>query len=433
MAALILFSALVLQARGSCTPTQNSCQIQSDPFVQPFSGATYSVERKGTYFALDSEEMQVQVTIVSKYSQNLGKEVLVVEELSYACTGGERSRITTEELRERGPMTMSCAMGSCARGTCRVSILPGSDPVPNIQIQQIQYFGTMGKGGLCFQNDRQCQGLIYGGGEGIGEGGRPVIIPRPTPNGKEGGIRRTPTPVRPRPIYTPPIIIVPTPIRPRPIYTPRVEPPCCSTCGECGGSGTTLIIEEILVVPEVIEILPRVCSSIGISSTLGRPWFQGVLMSSSYNGFYRSYCRAASLRVSSPESQMQVADLITRMTAAIDGAAGPMSPETARTAVSGLAQESDLTPLHVATVAAGVAESLLTTAKDDATGPRYDGFMALSKASGAVEIASENGTATATTNVVVSSGAQNRLSHLKANQSYFYGAFFLGNWLLFLI
>ncbi|TPX59316.1 hypothetical protein CcCBS67573_g09094 [Chytriomyces confervae] len=155
--AVLVLTVAARSANAFCTPTQNSCQIQSDPFVQPFIGETFSLENAGQFFAVDSAEMKVQVNIVSTFAPNLKKEVHVVNELRYSCGGSAPQTFTTRALTGKGPMTLSCDIGTCARTTCRVVILPGLDPVPNVQIQQIQYMGTRGNGGLCFQNDRQCQ------------------------------------------------------------------------------------------------------------------------------------------------------------------------------------------------------------------------------------------------------------------------------------
>ncbi|KAJ3222140.1 hypothetical protein HDU81_010090 [Chytriomyces hyalinus] len=388
IAALVLTVA-ASSANAFCTPTQNSCQIQSDPFVQPFIGETFSLENAGQFFAVDSAEMKVQVNVVSTFAPNLKKEVLVVNELRYSCGGSAPQTFTTRALAGKGPMTLSCDVGTCARTTCRVVILPGLDPVPNVQIQQIQYMGTKGNGGLCFQNDRQCQ-TVSGGGEKP----RPIEPTRPI------------EPIRPRPN---------TPIRP--IGTPRPYEPSrpnrpyepSRPCSSCNTGETIEIIKqpvtvyEVVLVPEVIEIVPRICESFGLSYSLGTEFFEQVLTSRSYGGYYKSYVRAAN--VDQKESQTQAAFLIGNMTSLFSK--DVLSTADAGKAVSQLAVQFDVTEGHVSKLAEGVVDALKGTSKDVDTTSVFKNFMALSKAAStnAEQSASPSGEPIGNSQNVLLSGA----------------------------
>ncbi|KAJ3244422.1 hypothetical protein HDU77_009907 [Chytriomyces hyalinus] len=362
--AVLVLTVAARSANAFCTPTQNSCQIQSDPFVQPFIGETFSLENAGQFFAVDSAEMKVQVNIVSTFAPNLKKEVHVVNELRYSCGGSAPQTFTTRALTGKGPMTLSCDIGTCARTTCRVVILPGLDPVPNVQIQQIQYMGTRGNGGLCFQNDRQCQ-TVSGGGERPRpiEPTRPIEPIRPRPNTPSRPIE-TPRPNRPY-----------EPSRPNRPYEPS------RPCSSCGGNSIEIIeqpvtVYEVILVPEVIEIVPRICESFGLSYSLGTEFFEQVLTSSSYGGYYNSYVRAAN--VDQKDSQTQAAFLIGNMTSLFSK--DVLSASDAGKATSQLAVQFDVTEGHVSKLAEGVVDALKGTSKDVDTTSVFKNFMALGKA-----------------------------------------------------
>ncbi|KAJ3006969.1 UNVERIFIED_CONTAM: hypothetical protein HDU68_003773 [Siphonaria sp. JEL0065] len=153
LAILTSLTASLANAATFCIPTQFTCTIQSDPFVSPFSGAVYELHSAGTFYAINSQDMSLQVVVGQHYSQNLAKDVLVVDQVKYTC-GSETQTFTTANVPPSKQFT--CKAGTCASTNCLVTIGQGLDPIPNVQISQILYEGTQGLGGLCYNNDSSC-------------------------------------------------------------------------------------------------------------------------------------------------------------------------------------------------------------------------------------------------------------------------------------
>ncbi|KAI9334740.1 hypothetical protein BDR26DRAFT_866686 [Obelidium mucronatum] len=147
--------ALVSSVKGAkfCSPTQFTCTIQSDPFISPFSGPVFEFHSTGTFYAIHSQEMSLQVVTGEHYSQNLAKTVVVVDQIVYTC-GSETQTFTTANVPASKQFV--CKAGSCGSQPCLVTVGQGLDPVPNVQISQILYGGNQGLGGLCYNNDSSC-------------------------------------------------------------------------------------------------------------------------------------------------------------------------------------------------------------------------------------------------------------------------------------
>ncbi|KAJ3065688.1 hypothetical protein HDU98_010941 [Podochytrium sp. JEL0797] len=164
-AALLALAATANAATGFCTPTQATCMIQSDPIVTTFVGlgAYYEMTAPGTYYAFQSTEMTVQVVIGSHFAPNLGRNVLVTDQLTYTC--GKEAPVTYTTANVPSRIQLTC--NACPAGVnCIVTIGQAVDPVPNLHIQQILYNrGTNGLGGLCYKGDAACPNSpIVGGG-----------------------------------------------------------------------------------------------------------------------------------------------------------------------------------------------------------------------------------------------------------------------------
>ncbi|KAJ3235676.1 hypothetical protein HDU81_000237 [Chytriomyces hyalinus] len=201
-----------------CAPSTASCQIQSDPFVNTFQSTTIEVHTTGTMYALQSKDMNVQVNMATK--QRNGQSVIIVDSITFAC-GNETPQTFTIETVGKAPRVLSCKAGSCAGTTCTATILEGSDPVPNVQVQEIRYFGTTGSGGICYDKDSRCP-----------SSGTPPAGNQPT-NGCSGGYcpPAPKTPIK-TPVYNPPVITPPADNRPvkTPVYqVPMVTPPAANT------------------------------------------------------------------------------------------------------------------------------------------------------------------------------------------------------------
>ncbi|KAJ3060381.1 hypothetical protein HDU98_003625 [Podochytrium sp. JEL0797] len=166
-ATLLTLAATANAAAGFCTPTQYTCMIQSDPIVTTFvgPGSYYEMTAPGTYFAFQSTEMTVQIVVGSHWSANLGRNVLVTDQLTYTC--GTQAPITYTTANVPPTLQLNCK--ACPVGVdCLVTIGQGLDPVPNLQIQQILYNrGTNGLGGLCYNGDSACPNSPTAGGGAV--------------------------------------------------------------------------------------------------------------------------------------------------------------------------------------------------------------------------------------------------------------------------
>ncbi|KAJ3026929.1 UNVERIFIED_CONTAM: hypothetical protein HDU68_004818 [Siphonaria sp. JEL0065] len=135
---LAILASVTATALAVCAPTQNSCQIQSDPWVSPFSGSIYSLDTTGTFSALDASDLKVQIVVVQ--ADTVHGPAFVVDQVTYTCGSDVQTFSAGPDL---GQHVLECN-GS------KVVLGKGYDPVPNVQIQQILYLGSDATGGLCF-------------------------------------------------------------------------------------------------------------------------------------------------------------------------------------------------------------------------------------------------------------------------------------------
>ncbi|KAJ3038125.1 hypothetical protein HDU99_010333, partial [Rhizoclosmatium hyalinum] len=106
-----LMTSIALVNAQYCTPTVNSCQVQSDPLVNTFAGPTWEFNQEGTFYALNSVELQIQLVIGMHYAKNLGKNVYVVDQVIYTC-GGDTKKFTTATVSST-IQKLTCSSGTC--------------------------------------------------------------------------------------------------------------------------------------------------------------------------------------------------------------------------------------------------------------------------------------------------------------------------------
>ncbi|KAI9352171.1 hypothetical protein BDR26DRAFT_850477 [Obelidium mucronatum] len=136
-----------------CPPSQISCQIQSDPWVNTFLRTIVEFSQAGTFPALKADDMSIDVVIGLKPDPNRLRQVYVVDQVVFKCTGQATRTITLSNIPS-APLT--CSAGSCAGTICSVSLVKGSDPIDNINIQEVRYFGNKATDGLCFGTLGSC-------------------------------------------------------------------------------------------------------------------------------------------------------------------------------------------------------------------------------------------------------------------------------------
>ncbi|KAI8607234.1 hypothetical protein BC830DRAFT_1175540 [Chytriomyces sp. MP71] len=159
-----VFGTLAVDA--SCAMTMGTCQIQQDPIVTPFNGKNFNLTSAGTFFALQSDEMSVQVSVMEAFSDRLGRVVHSVQQVTYTC-GAQVDTWDLPRIMAGGPATLKCTVGGCGVTgvVCRVALVKGSSPVENVNVQEVVYFGSTGVGGLCYRGDASCfaAGDVSGG------------------------------------------------------------------------------------------------------------------------------------------------------------------------------------------------------------------------------------------------------------------------------
>ncbi|KAJ3287445.1 hypothetical protein HDU79_005688 [Rhizoclosmatium sp. JEL0117] len=132
--------------------------IQSDPWVSPFRApwgeAIYAFDYVGTVYALQSEEMSVIIDIGMPEEHKY-----VVESVTFICNSQPpvSETFTIESVQGKPAKTLTCVVDTCTvHDVCSLIVVSHTDPIPNIQIQEIRYFGTKGEGGLCYKGDDNC-------------------------------------------------------------------------------------------------------------------------------------------------------------------------------------------------------------------------------------------------------------------------------------
>ncbi|KAJ3076587.1 hypothetical protein HDU98_002107 [Podochytrium sp. JEL0797] len=154
-------------ATHGCSPTQTYCQIRCDATTQPFEGGAFRLISPGMFWALDSAEMQIQVT-VSEYGAFGYQPEFAVTYLTVSCAhNGETLAFTPDSVAEFGEFIISCPCPVTGNTIGTVTISPGAYGGPNIEILEITYLGNQATGGLCYENDsrsavlsRVCVGIL---------------------------------------------------------------------------------------------------------------------------------------------------------------------------------------------------------------------------------------------------------------------------------
>ncbi|ORY50223.1 hypothetical protein BCR33DRAFT_713057 [Rhizoclosmatium globosum] len=125
-----------------CPPTHgSSCQLQSDPLLTTFYGASVTLSTPGVVTLVNTPDFGLTATLSSHWSSNRVADVVVVDTVEYRCGGDVRTLDGTI-----GMEVLQCWSGE--------SVLMGSwDPVSHVQVQQVVYGGGLGIGGACFGGD----------------------------------------------------------------------------------------------------------------------------------------------------------------------------------------------------------------------------------------------------------------------------------------
>ncbi|KAI8613790.1 hypothetical protein BC830DRAFT_1191747, partial [Chytriomyces sp. MP71] len=143
--------------RQYCKPARYACQILSDPYINTLYSTQHHFDTNGSFWAVQSEEFQIRLHITQQFSRNLHQDVYIVDRVEYLC-GTDSTAEETFSTPLPGPVSRICTRGACgdAGARCSMQLLPGLDPVPNVQAQEVWYLGTRGLGGLCFGEDGAC-------------------------------------------------------------------------------------------------------------------------------------------------------------------------------------------------------------------------------------------------------------------------------------
>ncbi|KAI9348139.1 hypothetical protein BDR26DRAFT_892362 [Obelidium mucronatum] len=155
LASILSLTATTLAQSAYCPPNPNSCQIQSDPYISTFQGPVVEFSKAGTFYALNSDEMTVQVVVGSHYVPRLAKNVYIVDQVTFSCKDGQQKTFTTANTTVTNKLV--CNTGSCKiQDGCSLTVLPGLDPIPNVNVQEVRYMGSKAIGGLCFGSQNGC-------------------------------------------------------------------------------------------------------------------------------------------------------------------------------------------------------------------------------------------------------------------------------------
>ncbi|KAJ3069461.1 hypothetical protein HDU98_007475 [Podochytrium sp. JEL0797] len=100
----------------------------------------------GNFAALTSPDFGVNIHISSVYNSNRLENALVVDSVEYMC-GGEYKTVKADDLKGLGQQVLKCEVGECAGVICKLVLVQGLDPLPNVQVQQIMYSGSEASGG----------------------------------------------------------------------------------------------------------------------------------------------------------------------------------------------------------------------------------------------------------------------------------------------
>ncbi|KAJ3292396.1 hypothetical protein HDU79_001480 [Rhizoclosmatium sp. JEL0117] len=136
-----------------CDPTQFTCTMIADPHVSPFHGLNFDFDHPGITYAINTVEMQVTVNVVWDNTTTVF-DWLIVREVWFTC-GGQTQYFNMQSTQLSQQTTMNCNVGTCQGTICRLTLEFGTDPVPDINIVELMYFGTKGIGGLFVDQHHQ--------------------------------------------------------------------------------------------------------------------------------------------------------------------------------------------------------------------------------------------------------------------------------------
>ncbi|ORY33892.1 hypothetical protein BCR33DRAFT_723103 [Rhizoclosmatium globosum] len=132
-----------------CPPTHgSSCQLQSDPLLTTFYGASVTLSTPGIVTLVNTPDFGLTATLSSHWSNNRVADVVVVDTVEYRCGSDVRTLDGTI-----GMEVLQCWSGECASVTCKAVLMGSWDPVSHVQVQQVVYGGVLGIGGACFGGD----------------------------------------------------------------------------------------------------------------------------------------------------------------------------------------------------------------------------------------------------------------------------------------
>ncbi|KAJ3061240.1 hypothetical protein HDU98_002850, partial [Podochytrium sp. JEL0797] len=149
-----------------------SCSLQtlsSSLSMNAFQAPASSLLIPGSYWALNTAEYKVEVTLSSLFSESLGKNATVVSAITMCCGTGAARNIQTYTAAGFAYNSgqnefVCCPYAQATSSNCdgqhaigQTTIQPQTNPVQNIQVNQIQYFGSHGISGLCFQGNAGCK------------------------------------------------------------------------------------------------------------------------------------------------------------------------------------------------------------------------------------------------------------------------------------
>ncbi|KAJ3286429.1 hypothetical protein HDU79_006487 [Rhizoclosmatium sp. JEL0117] len=129
---------------GFCDVSQFTCSVVTYPVVVPFNGPEFHGRIAGDLYALNSQEMQVQMHF-GKY----GKYHLL-NSVTYTC-GAVNQTFTPSAVAKQE--ILSCNVGACATVDCYVVLALGTS---EIDIVQLAYKANHGIGGACYGPDSSC-------------------------------------------------------------------------------------------------------------------------------------------------------------------------------------------------------------------------------------------------------------------------------------
>ncbi|KAJ3067729.1 hypothetical protein HDU98_009063 [Podochytrium sp. JEL0797] len=158
----------------TCSPLGNAaCSLQnlnaSSLSLNPFQAPASSLSAPGSYWAINTAEYKVEVVVSSVFSESLGKNATVVSAITMCCgTGAAKTTqtYTAASFADNSDLNVfyCCPNAQITSSTCagqlaigHTTITPQTFPVQNIQVHEIQYAGSNGISGLCYEENAGCK------------------------------------------------------------------------------------------------------------------------------------------------------------------------------------------------------------------------------------------------------------------------------------